>query len=170
MSFSSDAPLQSNQLSLDVEFQKEKPEFNDILTLAYRRAVDAINTKEGGLYLLGEIATFKQVYNLNPPSGVYSQSVNRNLYRKTWDLIEENGGVNIPNGNSVNVAHNITGLKDGFLIYATITTDDAGNPRYTITGPSTNPDVYLTDTNIVFNNNTGFNVTQGIFVAEYTKN
>lgn len=165
MSFSSDQPLLTNQLSTNVEFDNSKPEFNAILNLAYRRIVDAMNTKEGSLYLLQELATFKQIYNLTPQLGVYSLSVNRNVYRRTWDLIEE-FGANIPNATTVTFSHGISSPVDAVLIYASVTTNAANNPRFTITGT----DATIQDVNVVFTNNTGSTITQGMFVAEYTKN
>lgn len=166
MSFSSDQALLSNQLSVSPNLEPDKPEFRGLLNLTIKRIIDSVNTKEGSLYLLQEIATFKQVYNLNTTSDVYTLSLNRNVYRRTWDIIQENGGIPVPNGNTVSAAHGITSLKDAILIYASVTTDAAGNPRFTITGK----DVFINDTNFSFTNNTGNNVTQCIMVAEYTKN
>jgi hypothetical protein len=157
MSFSSDPAMQSNQLASDVIFDAQKPEFNDILNLQYRRVVDSVNSKEGAFYLLKEIANFKQIFTLNDPQR------NRNSYRKTLDVIALNGGVIAPAGTAT-VAHGITTLADSVLIYCSC--KNSAGQLFTLVYP----DAYINATNAVVTNISASNITQAMFVAEYTKN
>lgn len=80
MSFSSDEPLVSNQLRLSVDFPEvSTPEFIPILDDMYKRIADAVNTKEGALYIPIEDATFQLYFSADP------QRL-RNVYRKTIDF------------------------------------------------------------------------------------
>lgn len=80
MSFTSDVPLQSNQLSVSVEFPNpQEPAFLDTLTLTYKRIADAVNTKEGSLYQPSELATFQKYFK---PADTQNF---RNVYRMTID-------------------------------------------------------------------------------------
>lgn len=157
MSFSSDAAMLSNQLSTNVEFDVKKPEFNDVLNLQYRRIVDSVNSKEGAFYLLKELANFKQIYTLDNPQK------NRNSYRTTLDIIDLNGGVIAPAGNA-SVPHGITNATDSVLIYCSC--KNSGGQIFTLVYP----DAYITATDAVVNNISASNITQAMFVAEYTKN
>tara|TARA_R110000868_G_scaffold324167_2_gene585054 strand:+ start:1469 stop:1942 length:474 start_codon:yes stop_codon:yes gene_type:complete len=157
MSYSSDQPLLSNQLTSNIEFDVKKPEFNDILNLQYRRIVDSVNSKEGAFYLLKELANFKQIYTLNNPQK------NRNSYRTTLDIINLNGGVIAPAGNA-NVDHGISNATDSVLIYCSC--KNSAGQLFTLVYP----DAYITATKAVVNNISASNITQAMFVAEYTKN
>jgi hypothetical protein len=157
MSFSSDIPLQSNQLASDVIFDVKKEEFNDILNIQYRRIVDSVNSKEGAYYLLRELANFKQIFTLNNPQK------NRNSYRKTLDIISLNGGVIAPAATAT-VAHGISNLSDSVLIYCSC--KNSGGQLFTLVYP----DAYIDATNAVVTNISASNITQAMFVAEYTKN
>jgi len=160
MSFSSDQPLQSNQLPISIDFpDKDDDEFNDILSLTYKRIADNSNTKEGALYLLNEIANFRQFYTPSNPQK------NRNSYRKVFDLVVLNGGVIGP-GAAVSFVHGITGLKETDLIYASCTSTDASPRRFSIMGIT----VYLDNTNVFFTNPLGVSLSQAIVVANYLKN
>jgi|ERR1044071_3002489 hypothetical protein len=154
MSFSSDAPMQSNQVPLDVEFQKEKPEFDSILTLAYRRMVDSLNTKEGAFYLLQELATFKQLYTASNPLK------NRNVYRLTINK------TNVAPGALAPFAHGISSVTDPMLIYASCKSANATPILFTVVYP----DIYMDATNVYFTNPLGVNLTTVTIVLEYTKN
>lgn len=157
MSFSSDAPMQSNQLASDVIFDINKKEFNDVLNLQYRRIVDSVNSKEGAFYLLKEIANFKQIYTLDNPQR------NRNSYRTTLDIIDLNGGVIAPAGTAT-VAHGISSVTDSVLIYCSC--KNSAGQLFTLVYP----DAYITATDAVVTNISASDITQAMFVAEYTKN
>ena len=157
MSFSSDLSLQSNQLASDVEFDVKKDEFNDILNLQYRRIVDSVNSKEGAYYLLRELANFKQIFTIGNPQR------NRNSYRTTLDIISLNGGVIAPAGTAT-VPHGITNATDSVLIYCSC--KNSAGQLFTLVYP----DAYINATNAVVTNISASNITQAMFVAEYTKN
>lgn len=161
MSFSSDPPLQSNQISKSIDFPAtDHKDFVDILTLDRKRIVDSLNTKEGALYLLYELANFKQYYTQGDPQ------TTRNSYRKTFDMVNLNGGP-IGGGATVSKPHGITGILDTAIIYAGCTSPAAPNFNFFSV---MYPYAYLTATNVVFVNPLGAVVTRCNLVAEYLKN
>jgi hypothetical protein len=105
------------------------------------------------------------VYNLDP-GDVYTLSVNRNVYRKTFDLVQQNAGVPIPPGVYPPFNHNISNLFNAVLIYASCTSDEANPQYFTVVYP----DIILDQTQILFTNPLGVNLKNVIIVAEYTKN
>ncbi len=175
MSFSSDVPLQSNQLPISIEFPKVNKEFDDILSLTYKRVADAVNKKEGSLYLLQELANFEQYFKYSSGTTPDPNST-RSGYRVTFDLIKLNGGAPIGAGttNLVLTATTTPPLINGIL-----------NPVHgfggaTISGPIylfiNDPDLYVRFDNtnpaaqvVSVVNNTGSNVTQAYWVMEYLK-
>lgn len=158
MSFSSDQPFVSNQLPISIDYPKpDTPEFLNVLSLDRKRISDAVNTKEGALYLLDEIASFKQYFTQGNPQQ------NRNAYRKTFDLVNLNGG-NIGAGATVTTPHNISGISSAVLIYASCTT--ITSEFFTVVYP----DIFLDATNINFTNPSAAILTQCYVVAEYLKN
>lgn len=159
MAFSSDLPLQSNQVSISLEVPKPSdPNFEKIMSLYMKRTADAINTKEGALYLLQELATFKQFYTTTNPQ------LNRNVYRRTFDLVNLNGG-NIAGGATITFPHGIVGILESALIYASCTS--TATQLFTVVFPY----VYLTPTDIVFTNPLPVTaLTKCTGVAEYLKN
>ena len=88
---SSDNPLNTNQLPISLDINPQERDFENILLLYLRRVANAVNTKESGLFLLQENASFEQWYQTTNPGQ------NRNGYRITADLVNLNGG-NIPTG------------------------------------------------------------------------
>lgn len=158
MAFSSDIPLQSNQLPISIDFAKlESEEFNNQISLTYKRIADSVNKKEGSLYLTQEIANFKQYFTANDPQ------TTRNAYRKTFDIVALNGGVVAPAA-TVTFPHGITGLLYTALIYAGCA--NSGGEFFTVVYPQ----AYLTTTDVVFTNSSASDVTQCYVVAEYLKN
>lgn|SRR3990167_8681259 len=102
MSFSSDKPIQSNQLPVSVEFPNpQEPAFIDTLTLIYKRIADSVNTKEGALYQPSELATFQKYFK---PADTQNF---RNVYRMTIDF-----GA-LPNNAAKTIEHNIA-FTDNF--------------------------------------------------------
>ena len=154
MSFSSDKAMQSNQLASDVIFDVEKPEFNDVLNLQYRRIVDSVNSKEGAFYLLQELASFKQLYTVGNPQR------NRNVYRLTINK------TNVAPGALAPFAHGISSVTDPMLIYASCKSADVTPILFTVVYP----DIYMDATNVYFTNPLGVNLTTVTIVLEYTKN
>jgi len=157
VSFSSDKSLQSNQLPLSIEFPSVKREFDEVLSLSYKRTADAVNTKVGGLFFLQEQATFKQLYVTDNPQS------SRFVYRTVFDLVKLNAG-NIGAAATVTFPHGISSLTNTMLIYASCTSTD--HKFFTVVYP----DVYLDSTNVNFTNPLLVQLTQCIVIAEYTKN
>jgi hypothetical protein len=162
MGFSSDAPMQSNQIPLDVEFDVNKPEFNEVLNLAYRRLANAINTKGGASYSIQENASFKQVYGLNDVTKEPDSHKNRNGYRKTINMLVLPAVVAPAATLSVN--HGISNISDAVLIYASC--KNSAGQLFTLYHP--NAYIDATTANII--NTSGSDIVQAMFVAEYTKN
>lgn len=154
MSFSSDQPLLVNQLPLSVDFPKDDEKFLEILTETYKRIANCANSKTGGLYSKQEQFNSEQFFTATPNRF-------RNVYRKTFDLVELNGG-NIAPAATVAFAHNITGLLYATLIYVSCTT---ASEFFTVVFP----DAYMDPTNINFTNPSANAVTNAFFIAEYLK-
>ncbi len=167
MTFSSNNALQLNQLPLTLNFPKTYDEFLPIMTLLYKRIVASMNTKEGSLYSLEELGNFNQYFTLNDPLTF------RNVYRKVFDVVDENGGP-IPAGATVNFAHNITGIVSCTHIYGTATNSDV--PVHYLPLPYASStagkvvELYATPTEIfVINGATQSALTQCYVVLEYVK-
>ena len=169
MSFSSDQPIQINQLPISIEFPSDFKEFLPIMGITYKRMVNAINSKEGSLFSLEELGNFQQYFTLADPQTF------RNVYRKVFDVVDENGG-NIAAGATVTFAHGITGIVACTHIYGTATNSDAPPkflpvPYVSATALNTQIQVYATTTNITVINGAGQTaLTQCYVVLEYVKN
>lgn len=112
MSFSSDIPLQSNQLPISIDFPNPQEKvFLDVLTNTYKRIANSVNTREGSLYLLEEQATFQQYFTAGDPQR------NRNTYRMVVDFgaLPDTGPKPIPH--NINFDSNFTTTR----IYASAT-------------------------------------------------
>ena len=80
MSVSSDQPSVANQLPISLDIPaSDSQEFSSIISLLFKRIIDAVNTKEGSLYLPKEIANFMKVYQSATDSTTF-----RNGYRKLF--------------------------------------------------------------------------------------
>jgi hypothetical protein len=174
MAFSSDIPLQSNQLSKSIDFPaSDSKDFVDILTLDRKRIVDALNTKEGGLHILQETASFQQYFSLSPTN----LQNNRNGYRVDFDLVALNLSVPIPIGVTTLTLTTMTQppLINGILYPV------HGYGGATIAGPMyvflNDPQVYIRFNNtnpaaqtVIITNNSGSVLTQCYWTMEYLKN
>lgn len=167
MTFSSNIPLNTNQLPISLDVNPEDKDFENILMLYLRRVANAVNTKESGLFLLQENASFEQWYQIANPQQ------NRNGYRITADLVLLNGG-NIPAGSTSLVLSSSTQPMNimGYLYPV----QGFGGAKDT-TGLSyflNDPDIYVrynSSTNtIVIQNNSGNALTWCVWVMEYLKN
>lgn len=157
MSFTSDNPIQVNQLPISVDFDiKDIESLKWLLEQNYKRTVSAINTKEGSFYLLQELGNFKQWYTRNDTLR------NRNVYRFVFDLVGLNGG-NIGPGATVSFNHNISNLTNAALIYASCTS--VVPELFTVVYPYAK----MNATQVVFTNPTANALTQVDFIAEYLK-
>lgn len=180
MSFSSDIPLQSNQLELSIDFPDvNTKDFQNLLSLSYKRITDSVNLKEGSLYTLQELANFQRWFKYsNPATFTIDPNNTRNGYRTTFDLVKLNGGP-IPGG-VTNLTLTATTqpplipTNNGLLI----PTDGWG--AATIVGPIyvfiNDPQLYVRFNNTVpgaqviqVTNNTGSPLTQCYWVFSYLK-
>ncbi len=178
MTLSSDPILNTNQLPISLDVDLEDPRYQSILSLYLRRVANAVNTKESGLFLLQETASFEQWFNATTQTSGTNQQ-NRNGYRLTTDLVALNLVINglatIPPGTTSNLqltanttpraptndlypVHGFGGAKDTAGIYYF-----PSDPNVTISFNSS------TNTYIVVNN-TGNALVQLYFVIEYLKN
>lgn len=168
MSLTSDLPLSSNQLPISLEFPSLKNEssFIQALTNTLQQISDTVNTKEGALYLLQELATFQLYYITSNPQAT------RPTYRRTYDLVSLNGG-SIPTG-TTNIALTGSNLINGINTPTLLNTTATGaGPKYYGTSSY---DVYCSFNNtnplaqlISVTNNTPGVLTQATLVFEYTK-
>lgn len=178
MTFSSDNPLNTNQLPISLDVNPDEKDFGSILLLYLRRIANAVNTKESGLFLLQETAPFEQWFQIGSPGQ------NRNAYRLTIDLVYLNDQINsiptIPIG-STPLILNADPLMppvteplpvEGYLYPVQGfggAVDTAGTSYFL-----NDPDVYVryngSTNTITITNNTGNALTWCVFVMEYLKN
>lgn len=167
MTFSSDNPLNTNQLPISLDVNPEDKEFNSILLLYLRRIANAVNTKESGLFLLQENANFEQWFTTANPQR------NRNAYRVTVDLVALNAG-NIPVGATSLVLTTTTqpmAIK-GYLypVQGFGGAVDVGGLSYFLN----DPDIYVrfngSTNTLIIQNNSGSALTWCVWVMEYLKN
>jgi hypothetical protein len=170
MSFSSDPALQANQLPISLEIpQVDSQVFQEIISLLMKRMINAVNTKEGALYFLQEVANFQQYFRYHTGTTTPDPQRFRNGYRMTYDLVVLNAGP-IPPGATTFAA---SPLINGILIpvhgfgAATI-----AGPIYVFTGMDFNVsfnNTVPTAQTITVTNNTGSNLTQAYWTIEYLK-
>lgn len=167
MTFSSDIPLNTNQLPISLDVNPQENGFQDILLLYLRRVANAVNTKESGLFLLQENANFEQWYQIGNPGQ------NRNAYRTTVDLVFLNGG-NIPVGSTSLVLSTTTQppLITGYLypVQGFGGAVDTGGLSYFLNDPSIYVRYQNSTNTIIIQNNSGNALTWCEFVLEYLKN
>jgi hypothetical protein len=158
MSFSSDPALLINQLPISLDLPEDPQKFREEVELFTKRTANILNTKTGALYS-GQEYSNSEVFNITSPT------MTSNVYRKCFDLVALNGGVNIPGGGVVSFPHGITGLLASALIYASCTSTD---PFYfSVMGY---PNIYLTSTNVVFTNPLPATPLRAAYaIAEYIK-
>jgi hypothetical protein len=165
MSFTSDNPLQSNQLPISMEFPEVlDSEFKNTLEDNLKRIANVTNSKVGGLYTLQEVAAFRQYfkYDAAPPGGNPVPQQFRSIYRKVFDMVRLNGG-NIAPAATVNFPHGITGLAAATWIYASC--HNTGGQFFSLVFP----DVWLTSTNVFLTNSSATPLDQAYVIAEYSK-
>lgn len=155
--FSSDTGLLANALPISIDFH-DSSDLIETISLIYKRIANSVNSKEQALYTLAESPTFKLFYTRDDPQ------IFRNVYRKTFDMVDLNGGIPIPAGATVSFPHGITGLANTSIIYASVTTSE---PRFF---SFMYPNVFLTSTNVVVTNPDGaFALDQCDVIADYLK-
>lgn len=171
MAFSSDNPLQSNQLPISIEFPSVKKDFDEIISLTYKRIADAVNRKEGSVFQLLENASFSQYFKYT--TGTTPDPNNfRNGYRSTFDLVALFGAA-IPVGVTL-IDLNVSAPSQ-VIIGALNPVRGYGGA--TIAGPTfifiNDPGVFVrfnNATQIITITNTVAPLTQAYWVMEYLKN
>lgn len=171
MSSISDQPLLINQLPVSMEFPVgDDKRLAESLTLSYRRIVNTVNTKEGGLYSAQEY-TSNQQYSLTDPS------VFKNVYRKCFDMTIVAGvSTPIPAGATRTIAHGITGFTELVHAYGGAKNSDATPksiplPYVSATLVTDQVQIYMTATNVILvNGATQTTLTSATAVFEYLKN
>lgn len=167
MTFSSDNPLSTNQLPISLDVDPEDRDFQNILLLYLRRVANAVNTKESGLFLLQENASFGQWFQIGSPGQ------NRSAYRITADLVSLNGG-NIPVGTTSIVLSsstqpiNITGYL--FPVQGFGGAIDTTGISYFLNDPNIYVRYNNSTNTIIIQNNSGNALTWCVWVQEYLKN
>ena len=161
MSYNSDPALQANQLPLSIEFPEDEEQLRQRLTDSYKRTVDAMNNKIGGLFTLQEVADFERWFTVN------STTQTRNGYRKTFKFTSIAPGGNLP------LAHGIKSLKQ-VTDYRAIVLTDVGDWRkvpYTdVVDVTEQISMRVTSTNIIIENGAAApEIKSGIVVLEYLK-
>lgn len=168
MSSTNDQPLLINQLPLSVDFPiGDDRRFKETLTLAYKRIVNTVNTKEGGLFSAQEYFSSQQ-YSLSDPSTF------KNVYRKCFDMVEANGDVPIPAGTSVSTDHGITGLSQVVHMYGGALTSGGRSiplPYVSATLVTNQVEIYILGTKVILLNGASqLSLTKATIVVEYLKN
>jgi len=178
MTFSSNQSLNTNQLPISLDVNPEEKDFQSILLLYMRRIANAVNTKESGLFLLQETASFEQWFqNGNPQQ-------NRNGYRTTFDLVALNLFLNmvatIPTGTT---SLTLTGppasppftqppIINGYLypVQGFGGAIDTGGLSYFINDPQIYVRYQASTNTIIIQNNSGNALTWFVWVMEFLKN
>jgi hypothetical protein len=167
MTSSSDNALNTNQLPVSLNINPEDKDFGNILLLYLRRVANAVNTKESGLFLLQENASFEQWYQISNPQQ------NRNGYRITADLVFLNGG-NIPGGTTSLVLSSSTQPMNikGYLysVQGFGGAVDTTGLSYFLNDPSIYVRYNNSTNTIIIQNNSGNALTWCVWVMEYLKN
>lgn len=178
MTFSSDNPVNTNQLPISLDVDPQDREFANILLLYLRRVANAVNTKESGLFLLQENANFEQWYQIGNPQQ------NRNSYRLTIDLVFLNDQLNsvttIPTGTTsltLNSDPSMPPVTQPLPIIGYLYPVQGFGGAVDTNGLSyflNDPDIYVRYNNstntIVIQNNSGNALTWCVWVMEYLKN
>lgn len=163
MSFSSDIPLQSNQLPISLDTPGGL-NLTETINLLFKRISNTMNTKEGALYLPIELATFQSYFTPNDPQRL------RNTYRMVVDF-----GA-LPNAGTKTVPHGIAFDSNFTLtrLYGAAT-DSIGLtyiplPLVAII-PNNGVQLFLDSTNVIISTGTNrTNYTRSTVVIEYMKN
>jgi hypothetical protein len=167
MTFSSNNPLNTNQLPISLDVDPGDADFENILLLYLRRVANSVNTKESGLFLLQENASFEQWFQPANPQQ------NRNGYRITADLVMLNGGP-IPPGitsfvlTSATQPQNINGYL--YPVQGFGGAIDTIGLSYFLNDPQIFVRYNASTNTIGIANNTGNNLTWCVWVMEYLKN
>lgn len=155
MSFSSNQPLQSNQLPISLDVPKEPDLLHTFLTNFIRNISNIVNTKEGALYSRQELANFQQWFSSTPFTF-------NNGYRTCFEV----------NPAALTFNHGISGITQVTNYWAIVNTASGFRKvpyaSATLVTDQTQMDVTTTQV-IITNGATAPAITGGIIVLEYIK-
>ncbi len=166
MTFSSNLPLDTNQLPASLDVDPKDPNFQSILILFLRRISSAVNTKESGLFLLQEIGNFERWFGATPQQ-------TRDGYRTTFDLVALNSGpIGVGTINIILTSITQPPLINGYLnpIHGFGGAKDTSGLSYFINDPSLYIRYNNSTNTIIIQNNTGNALTQCYWCMQYLKN
>ena len=158
MSFSSDPSQISNQLPQTITLPdiENKEEFSEKVEDLLKDIAQTATEKENGRYLLEEKGSSAMYFGKSDPNNL------RNVYRKTFDLLDLSGG-DIGASETVQYPHEISGIVESAGIFAHCASVDG------VYFTSVFPDIRLTDTTIIFTNPYTQALTECTVVANILK-
>ena len=130
-----------------------------------RRIANSVNTKESGLFLLQENASFEQWFGTSPQQ-------NRNGYRTTFDLVALNGGNIGASASLVLTTTTQPPAPKGYLypVQGFGGALDTTGLSYFLNDPQIYVRYQSSTNTIIITNNTGNALTQCYWCMEYLKN
>ncbi len=157
MAYTNDPALQSNQLPLSIDFPEDQEQLRQTLSSSYKRTVDSVNSKEGALYPLKEVANFQRFFIDGKPNEF------RNGYRYVFKL----------DPNKLTFNHNISNITE-MTNYRAIVTTSLGDFRkvpYTdVTNVTNQISMRVTQTQVIITNGaTAPTITSGMVILDYLK-
>jgi hypothetical protein len=161
--FSQDQALINNSLPISVDFEDSGDQLVPTISLIYKRIANSVNGKESALYSLQEKGSFQQYFISTNPQQF------RNVYRKCFDMVNLNSGVNIPAAGTVTFPTNIVGSLQSALIYANAT--NVNGRAFSFVYPNVYIDQDATPPTVTVVNPDAANaLTQCDVIANYLKN
>lgn len=159
MSFSSDNPQVTNQISQTINLPKiqQSDLFQERLEDLLRNIANNVNGKIGGVYDQNEKGTSEQYFIDNNPQRY------RQVYRKTFDMVDLNGGNIAPGATAGPFPHGISQVKESAHIWANCTADSG--EVFSLMGTN----VFADATDVTFTNNTPFTLTQADVILNLMK-
>jgi hypothetical protein len=164
---SSSISTTTNQLPISFDVNPGEEGFDSTLILYLRRIANSVNTKESGLFLLQENASFEQWFTTANPQQT------RTGYRITADLVALNGA-NIPVGatnfvlSATTQPQNITGYL--YPVQGFGAAIDTAGLSYFLNDPLIYVRYNNSTNTISIQNNTANALTWCVWVMEYLKN
>lgn len=160
-------PYVGNQLPESLDIPEDIKDQKEVQQYLYKRISSTVNTKEGALYAPEEVSTFQRFFTKNNPQ------IFRNTYRKLFDMVDLNAGVNIPAGGTVSFPHNLGSLTTPTRIYGTATsvTPTYLPLPYASATANKNIEIWFDAVNVNLINGAGQPaLSQAYIIIEFTKN
>lgn len=159
MSFSSDNAQVTNQIPQTINLPKiqQSDLFQERLEDLLRNIANNTNGKIGGIYDQTEKGTGEQYFKDNNPQSY------RQVYRKTFDIVDLNGGNIAPGATPGPFPHNMSQVKESAKIWANCTATNGR--RFSLM----NENIYVDGTNVSFTNSTAFTLSQADVIVQVLK-